>query len=141
MYEPKVILSFVIYSGEYIVYQGSFQVSKEKNQYRHKLTAGGEFGFLHSYDGTTCCAKLTFSDGQTVQDELNIETPINRSKVKWKEAKLGDLYQVYYRSALDFTEHSKELRKMLRRSAIARRSQENDSTKINIFKVGSDEDT
>lgn len=67
--------------------------------------------------------------------ELNLEIPINRSKIKWKKAKLGETYDVEYRCALEFPEHSKELRKINRQAITARAGRETNLTSVNLVKT------
>jgi hypothetical protein len=133
MSKPQVVACFVIYSGEDIAYQGSFQVSEETSLYSDQSTEGGEFGFRHCYEGTQCDIEVTYSKGGSVQAQLKLEIPINRAKIKWKQSKLGEIYDVRYRCVFEIAEDSKELRKIRRRSAIARRGRQ---PIANIYYIG-----
>ncbi len=140
MSNAQVIACFKIYSGEHISYHGNFQVLEETNLYAHKLTNNSVFEFLHFYEGTKCYIKLTYSKGESVLAALDLKIPINRSKIKWKKAKLGETYDVEYRCVMEFPAHSKELRRIKRQSMIARAGIETNVTTVNLVKIDRDED-
>ena len=140
MSNPQAIACFVIYSGEEIAYQGTFQVSEETNRSSYPSRDDGVFDFLHRYEGTQCEVKLTYSKGGSVQAQLELEIPINRTKIKWKQSKLGANYDVRYRCVFQPGENSKESRKMRRRSAIARIGREPGGTIYYIGDVNPDGD-
>ena len=98
------------------------------------------FNFLHCYEGAQCDIKLTYSKGGSIQAQLDLEIPINRTKTKWKQSKLGENYDVRYRCVFEMQENSKELRKIRRKAAIARRGRQPDLTIRYIGDVNPDED-
>ncbi len=106
MTKHQVVACFVIYSEEDIAFQGTFQVTENTSLYSSKLTDNSAFNFHLDYEGTQCFIILTYFEGASVKAQLNIETPINRTKVKWKQAELGGLYSVHYRCSMEFPEYS-----------------------------------
>lgn len=140
MSDAQVVACFVIYSGDNIAYQGTFQVSEETTLFSYPLRGDGVFNFLHWYEGTQCRIELTYSKGETVQAQLDLEVPINRTKIKWKQAKFGEKYDVHYRCVFGLEGNSKELRKIQRRAAIASKGRHPDATIYYIGDANPDED-
>lgn len=108
MNKPCVVACFVIYSGEDIAYQGTFQVSQETNLCSHQSTNGGEFGFRHCYKARQCNIEVSYSKSGIVQAQLKLEIPINRTKIKWKKSTLGENYDVRYRCVFELAETSRK---------------------------------
>ena len=96
-----VIACFVIYSNEQIVFQGDFEVKESHGLTSFPSTDGCQFHFSHSYQGTVCKIGISRSNNGNVSDTLQLSIPINRTKLKWKRAMIGQHYEVSYRCALE----------------------------------------
>jgi hypothetical protein len=106
----RVITSFVVYSGEEIVAQGSFQVHAEQGSNTFASSDGTSFRFEHSCEDSVCFVDVFSVRQAAVQHSYSLEIPINRPKIKWKNLELGVSYRLYYRSAFD-TPSDRELKR------------------------------
>lgn len=96
-----VVACFVLYEQDEIVLQCSFDVEEDIGVNRFHANDGTEFVFTHSYEHTTCSIKITREDRGAFCKSLKLDFPINRSKIKWKQADFGDRYVLYYRSQFE----------------------------------------
>ncbi|MBO6558870.1 MAG: hypothetical protein JJ957_20635 [Pseudomonadales bacterium] len=131
MSDPQVIACFVIYRGESIEYQGTFQVLTTEKEMAVAASDGSQFKFRHSY--TKAKANIEVSTSKN-GSSIDLAVPINRSKVKWKQCQLED-YDVRYRCVFENIRESKELKKLRRKAAVARSTRQTDTP--TIFYVGS----
>ena len=99
----QVVASFVIYSDEQIVVQGSFQVLATQSSITFASTDGKSFLFKHHYEDATCLIDVSYIESKTNSPSCNLKIPINRTKIKWKETDLGESYRLYYRSQYEST--------------------------------------
>ena len=97
----QVITSFALYSGKEIVLQGSFQVLEEVNSNTFYTDDGCALTFTHSYEGASCLVSVSCDRKDLGIDEIYLDIPINRTKQRWKQTKLGSMYDLYYRSGLE----------------------------------------
>ncbi len=98
--EPVIVTNFVIYQGEYIVCQCGFQVLEVEKLNVFPSTDGGEFAVAHSYQGSVCSVDLSYRKGGKLIHSLKLEMPINKTKIKWKEAKFGEEFRLFYSSGV-----------------------------------------
>jgi len=97
----QVVICFVVYEAEKIVTQGSFQVAEEASESVFCATDGVELKFTHLYRGSTCKTIVSSLRGGKTVDSFELDIPINRTKKKWKQCKLGVNHELFYRSQLE----------------------------------------
>ena len=95
----QVITAFILRHEKDYVAQGSFDVADQRRTTRFPTQDGFVLRFDHNYEGQTCFLNASITHNETVLTKIVLEFPINRSKLKWKEANLGS-YHLYYRSRI-----------------------------------------
>jgi len=103
MKEPRVVTNFVLYDGEKILCQCGFQSLKGRATNIFRATDGCNLKVTHFYMGTTCTVEILYQENGHTMYSLDLEIPINRTKLKWKKTKLGVCYELCFRSGLEPT--------------------------------------
>lgn len=96
-----VITNCLIYSGDRVVAEGSFQVLENVQSTVLRSSDGTTFHFRHFYTGSVCYVDISGERDGATAFSCALEIPINRSKIKWKNTRLGDRYLLQYRSSLE----------------------------------------
>jgi len=103
MQEPQVVSNFVLYDGEKILCQCGFQSLKERATNTFRSTGGCELKVTHFYRDTICTVEIFYQENHHTIYSLDLNIPINRTKLKWKKTKLGVCYELCYRSGFEST--------------------------------------
>jgi len=103
MREPQVVTNLVLYDGEKIVCQCSFQSLEGRVTNAFRSTDGCNLKVTHFYKDTTCTVEILYQLNDHAIYSLDLDIPINRTKLKWKKTKLGECYELCYRSGLEPT--------------------------------------
>lgn len=119
MGDIQVIACFVIYCEERIVHQRTLQVSESPNSVLYPSTDGSEFAFIHSYQGNECKVELSCSNNGSTVATCQLTMPVNRTKLKWKNTKLGKPYEVYYRCAFEDWNSKKMIKQLNKQRGMA----------------------
>ena len=101
--EPQVVTKFVLYDGEKILCQCGFQSLKETMTHTFRPTDGCDLRVTHFHKGTTCTVEILYQKNNHTICSLDLDIPINRTKLKWKKTKLGVCYELCYLSGLEQT--------------------------------------
>jgi len=101
--EPQVVTNLVLYDGEKILCQCGFQSLKDSATNTFRSTDGCDLKVTHFYKDTTCTVEVLYQKNDHTIYSLDLDIPINRTKLKWKKTKLGVYYKLCYRSGLEPT--------------------------------------
>lgn len=99
----QVITCFMLNHGGKTISQGSFQVLEKLNTATFLTADGNELEFSHLYRGSTCSVAVAYQQSGATVHSLELDIPINRTKVKWKKTSFGATHELFYRCVFEPT--------------------------------------
>ncbi len=100
MKEPQIVTSFVLYEGEKILCQCDFQSFETHTTNTFLSTEGDNLKVTHFYNDLSCTVAVQYLRKDLEICSLDLDIPINRTKIKWKQRKFGERYNLFYRTAI-----------------------------------------
>ena len=91
----QIVTGFVLYEGEDILVQGSFQSQEEIEITQYSTSGRGEIIFEHSSDKTTCWIDVLFSINDSTNLSFKLSTPV-REYCEWRIFAFEPNYKLHY---------------------------------------------
>ncbi len=101
MNQEQIVTNFVLYEGEEILCQCSFQSLEREITNGFYTTDGGIFKVAHSYRATVCNVEVMWQVNEDISHFFELEIPINRTKRKWQTLVINEKYKLFYCSVLE----------------------------------------